>query len=727
MLNPFKILISQIFMKKRYSKYILLSFLMIFSISLISAQNFIVDKHNSYNSVGTSGVFYKSINNSNNQSLMRLLSSNVNTITVAWPESGYYYVTDNFFIEIDTTNPSSCTYTFNGETKDMIDNETNHYEFITGLIDNMASDTPYTIDFNCNDGSSTTSASTYFWINTTELDKYFFRNNLGNWNYLNSQRGGYINKDGFIEYYGARYTPANNENIINQLDILIFDNETSLQAGIKKYFLDEYGSKISVQSIGEKNFYVYTVSDEKLIAWKSGNYFVVNWVYPYENSTPMNFEISDDILNPYLQKYPNDLKYGTCGDGKVNVFNLEGKKEDCDKNSETTSCGSNIGECKTGQKTRKCKEDCTWEEWGTCLSLGPKKEVCDNKDNDCDGSTDEDFSLLNQTCFAGAGQCKEQGKYICSSSGLNITCNAVLKTPQKENCNDGIDNDCDGKIDFNDNDCIPLKINSPVNGLYFSSKNILFDIFSNYNPSDISYSYFDNRGKQVTVKLCSKCSTYNKTKSFNDGFYNITIAIGNKSQIFSNKKLSFLVDSTNPRISETLPKRGFTNGNFSIEFKEDNPKDLILNFYNQKKNLDLVKECSIEKGVRSCNTQVNLASLENKEIQYYFNITDITGRNILSKPIKLTVDTILPSVKINWTSSKGKVNFIFNVTEINFDKITYIDSSDNKPRETVLCSNLKNNICLVSRSFKKGQHNLTIYTKDDAGNIFKNLVNLNIS
>jgi len=726
-------------MKKESPVYLVLIALIIFSIYFVSAQNFMANNpnQNTISKTAQSGNFYNytkqvspTVSPTDShlaKSSMRALSSDINTITILWPVSGYYYITDALQLKITTANPSSCTYTFNGETKNMIDNETDHSYSIYRLTDNMASDEPYTIDFSCNDGSQTTSASTYFKINTSELDKYFIRSNLGNWNYNNSERSGYINKDGFIEFYRAYYDKISDKNIIrNEVVFLIYDSKSSLEAGVKKNFLDYYNSSISVQSIGDKNFYVISDSDSKFIAWSSENYFVTNWVYAYQNTTPVDLQISNEILNPYLSKYPNDLRYGVCGDGKVNVLNLNGTKEDCDKNSQMISCGSNIGECKIGKKTRKCKSDCTWDNWGICNATAPKTETCDSKDNNCDGKTDESFPLLNQTCYAGVGACKQEGKYICSFSGSNVTCNAIAKTSQKENCNDGIDNDCDGKIDFNDtNDCTLLKINSLINGFNYSNKNILFDIYSDFNPNDITYSYMNNHGKTIIVKLCSKCNSYNKTKSFNDGFYNLTIMISNKSQIFSKKQISFLVDSTPPKIFETLPKKGFTNGNFNIEFKEDNPKILILNYDKQKKSLNMSKECILEKGIRSCSIYVNLSIFNGKEMQYYFNLTDITGKNVVSRPINLTVDTTLPKVKINWTIEQGKVNFIFNVTEVNFDKINYIDSSALKPKEMALCSRLKNGICEVSRRFNIGTHNLTIFTSDKSGNTLISKINFN--
>ncbi len=111
------------------------------------------------------------------------------------------------------------------------------------------------------------------------------------------------------------------------------------------------------------------------MVFDTGNYFIANRLYAYGNTTPVDLQIPNDILNPYLEKYPNDLRIGTCGDGKVNVFNLEGKKEECDKNQESISCGINIGECKLGVKIRKCNTNCTWQAYGACNATTPKTEV----------------------------------------------------------------------------------------------------------------------------------------------------------------------------------------------------------------------------------------------------------------------------------------------------------------------------------------------------------------
>ena len=90
----------------------------------------------------------------------------------------------------------------------------------------------------------------------------------------------------------------------------------------------------------------------------------------------------------------------------------------------------------------------------TCV---PSEEICDGKDNDCDGQTDEGelWGNLGQSCSAGVGACEAAGTLTCNlqSPAGALTCSAVATTPGSEVCTDGVDNDCDGVSDCSDSDC----------------------------------------------------------------------------------------------------------------------------------------------------------------------------------------------------------------------------------------------------------------------------------
>jgi len=60
--------------------------------------------------------------------------------------------------------------------------------------------------------------------------------------------------------------------------------------------------------------------------------------------------------------------------------------------TETTTCGSNVGECRKGLSL--CQENCSWSACGGPEYVAAAPEVCDGADNDCDGKTDEGFEPL---------------------------------------------------------------------------------------------------------------------------------------------------------------------------------------------------------------------------------------------------------------------------------------------------------------------------------------------
>ena len=121
------------------------------------------------------------------------------------------------------------------------------------------------------------------------------------------------------------------------------------------------------------------------------------------------------------------------------------------QSGQTRSCYSgpsgtkSKGLCKAG--TQKCNASGTG--WEVCIGeVSPKKESCNGKDDDCDGQNDEDFAKLNQACSIGKGECLSAGKLVCSSDGTKLVCNAPTKKPSTEICNKK-DDDCDGSVDEN--------------------------------------------------------------------------------------------------------------------------------------------------------------------------------------------------------------------------------------------------------------------------------------
>ena len=77
----------------------------------------------------------------------------------------------------------------------------------------------------------------------------------------------------------------------------------------------------------------------------------------------------------------------------------------------------------------------------------PGTELCGNDiDDDCDGSTDEDF-VVGEACTSGLGQCAVEGLTACSADGTTLVCDADALEPGVELCGTGLDENCNGQID----------------------------------------------------------------------------------------------------------------------------------------------------------------------------------------------------------------------------------------------------------------------------------------
>jgi hypothetical protein len=106
----------------------------------------------------------------------------------------------------------------------------------------------------------------------------------------------------------------------------------------------------------------------------------------------------------------------------------QGESEAC-----TTTCGSS--------GNRVCSALCVWQD---CI---PPDEVCNNADDDCDGSKDEDFDCVPGSVVECTTTCDTEGTRTCGNGCTYGACQ-----PPVEACN-GVDDDCDGDCDESFNCC----------------------------------------------------------------------------------------------------------------------------------------------------------------------------------------------------------------------------------------------------------------------------------
>ncbi|MFA5259558.1 MAG: hypothetical protein WC979_08420 [Candidatus Pacearchaeota archaeon] len=268
-----------------------------------------------------------------------------------------------------------------------------------------------------------------------------------------------------------------------------------------------------------------------------------------------------------------------------------------------------------------------------------------------------------------------------------------------------------------------LTVTSPINNNVYKSRQVSFDVSANevftlyWRDNTIATS---NMWRRVAAGL----THYKLNLNFKEGLNDLTMKAMDRGGNIIEYPVKFYIDSKKPTIKKTLPAKGFSSGFFGVQFSEENPKSVVLNYGNDAVGIRTVPmdlgTCSIVKNVYTCNTTVNVNDYNNQNIRYWFTVKDIGNNSVLSKTLTLSVDTSTPVITnldnmINVT--KTKVYFNLSISEQNFKGAYYKITSDPRANWKTICTKLKDGLCVKKDTFsKKGNYEVEIKVVDQAGN-----------
>ena len=259
------------------------------------------------------------------------------------------------------------------------------------------------------------------------------------------------------------------------------------------------------------------------------------------------------------------------------------------------------------------------------------------------------------------------------------------------------------------NEKINIEIHSPENKTYGDRK-ISMEVSTSNMARYIYYALNSNR----FTKVCQYCRSYTKQYYVREGSNQLIIRTEDYFGNYSNKTVTFTVDSSVPRIKKIEPNNGqyIKGSNFTVSYDENSVKNVSL-FYGKEGSMNeyFMDYCPSGQN-QACSAEVDVSSYDGQEIQYYFVVNDEVHSSI-SKVTRVYVDKTLPLIKVYSPSSmvyNSKVLVNVSISE----PVVSLEMSDNGGRPRRLCRNC--DYYSRTTSFSEGTHKLTLKAIDKAGN-----------
>ena len=258
---------------------------------------------------------------------------------------------------------------------------------------------------------------------------------------------------------------------------------------------------------------------------------------------------------------------------------------------------------------------------------------------------------------------------------------------------------------------VDMQVFSPLPS-NLSERKVFFNISLGDKVDRLQYIDFADRA--MKRRLCSRCDSYSRFRSFRDGQYNLLIQALKDDNVVASANVDFFIDTKEPRIRRISPEDGdiISGSVFSIEYDEDFLERIELYFDD-----DIVSRNNCPSGMRqSCAFNLNLEDFGGKEIEFFFILYDRVN-NATSRIRRVFVDASEPLIKLNSpfdTEFSKSVLFDIELSE-EVRKLGYMDLSSSKQIFKRLCSRCHE--FNRTKTFEDGNHSLIFMATDFAGNI----------
>lgn len=262
---------------------------------------------------------------------------------------------------------------------------------------------------------------------------------------------------------------------------------------------------------------------------------------------------------------------------------------------------------------------------------------------------------------------------------------------------------------------LDLTLNNPIDGSLHNSRYIDFDL-----NTDVPATFYITKNIYLPEgwrTLCRDTTDCVKKVRLNEGENRVLLkAVTRDGTTETLEPISFNVDTVIPRVNSVYPRlRALTNGDlFVVKYTEENLEGITLHYGSDS----ITKtDCVPGRNMKCSFENVDLSSYDGEDLEYWFEVEDMSGNIVASRKRLITADTSKPVLHhFEYQVERRRVSFVFEIEEDNFKSVLYKDDSEIRPVWRPLCTRAENGRCFSKKSMTPGSHLIDILIEDKAGN-----------